>query len=93
MISPLALEELFKLLVNHFYNSKCKLKTWNGYHIVAVDGSTIQIPEAPENYSYFGGNPNKTGIETPLATVSALYDVMNDIHVDVSLNKYQRLIS
>lgn len=88
-ISPSAFFELYKLSVDYYYNSKNITKTWNSYHIFAVDGSTIQIPESQENYLYFGGNPNNTGIESPLATVSALYDVMNDILIDVSLNKYR----
>ncbi len=37
----------------------------------------------------FGGNPNKTEIVSPLASVSVLYDVMNDILVDVSLHPYR----
>ena len=65
------------------------LRTWNDFHIYAIDGSTIQIPESEENYKIFGGNPNKTQIVSPLASVSVLYDVMNDILVDVSLHSYR----
>ena len=36
-----------------------------------------------------GGNPNKTEIVSPLASASVLYDVMNDILVDVSLHPYR----
>lgn len=37
----------------------------------------------------FGGNSNKTGKVSPLASTSVLYDVMNDILVDVSLHAYR----
>ncbi len=64
-------------------------RTWNDFHIYAIDGSTIQIPESKENYEVFGGNPSKTQIVSPLASVSVLYDVMNDILVEVSLHSYR----
>lgn len=54
-----------------------------------MDSSTIQIPESKENYDVFGGNPNKTKIISPLASASVLYDVLNDIIVDVSFNPYR----
>ncbi len=88
-ISHEAFIELFRLSVEQFYNQATDLHTWNGFHIYAVDGSTIQIPESAENYNTFGGNPNKTGLISPLASVSVLYDVLNDIIVDVSLNSYR----
>lgn len=88
-ISHEAFIELFRLSVEHFYSQATDLRTWNGFHIYAIDGSTIQIPESAENYNTFGGNPNKTGIISPLASASVLYDVLNDIIVDVSLNSYR----
>ena len=88
-ISHEAFLELFRLSVKQFYSRPANLRTWNNFHIYAVDGSTIQIPESKENYEVFGGNPNKTEIVSPLASVSVLYDVMNDILVDVSLHPYR----
>lgn len=88
-ISHNAFVELFRLSVEHFYNQPTDLHKWNGFHIYAVDGSTIQIPESEENYKIFGGNPNKTEKITPLASASVLYDVMNDILVDVSFHTYR----
>ena len=88
-ISHEAFLELFRLSVEQFYSMASDLHTWNGFHIYAVDGSTIQIPESEENYKVFGGNPNKTETVSPLASVSVLYDVMNDILVDVSLHSYR----
>lgn len=88
-ISHKAFLELFRLSVKQFYFRPADLRTWNNFHIYAVDGSTIQIPESKENYEVFGGNPNKTEIVSPLASASVLYDVMNDILVDVSLHPYR----
>ncbi len=88
-ISHKAFLELFRLSVEQFYSRSANLHTWNGFHIYAVDGSTIQIPESEENYMVFGGNPNKTGKISPLASTSVLYDVMNNILVDVSFHVYR----
>lgn len=88
-ISHEAFLELFRLSVTQFYCQSLDLHTWNDYQIYAVDGSTIQIPESEENYKVFGGNPNKTEKVSPLASASVLYDVMNDILVDVSLHPYR----
>lgn len=88
-ISHMAFLDLFRLSVKQFYDQVTNLHTWNGFHIYSVDGSTIQIPESEENYKVFGGNPNNTGIISPLASVSVLYDVLNDILVDVSFNPYR----
>lgn len=88
-ISHNAFLELFRLSVKQFYLEAPCLHTWNGFHIYAIDGSTVQIPESKENYEVFGGNPNKTEKISPLASVSVLYDVMNDILVDVSLHSYR----
>jgi len=89
-ISHKAFIELFRISVEQFYNqSSDDVHTWNGFHVYAVDGSTIQVPESEENYKVFGGNPNKTEKVSPLASASILYDVMNDILVDVSLHPYR----
>lgn len=88
-ISHKAFVELFRLSVEHFYDQSTDLRKWNGFHIYAVDGSTIQIPESEENRKIFGGNSNNTEKISPLASASILYDVMNDILVDVSFHTYR----
>lgn len=88
-ISPDAFKELFRISVEQFYKVPDILNNWNGFHIYAVDGSTIQIPESKENSIFFGSNPNKTAKESPLASISVLYDVLNDVLVDTSLYPYR----
>ncbi len=78
-----------RISVEQYYQHFKDLRLWNGFHIYAIDGSTIQIPDSQQNVESFGGNPNKTGKLSPLASVSVLYDVMNDILVDVTLNAYR----
>ena len=88
-ISHEAFMELFRLSVSRFYQSCHNRSAWNGFQVYTVDGSSIQIPESDENSLVFGGNPNKTGKLSPLASISVLYDILNDILVDVSLHPYR----
>ena len=45
--------ELNRECVNHFYvNSNYLL--WNGFRLVAYDGTRINIPKNPETIQYFG---------------------------------------
>lgn len=88
-ISHEAFLHLFRLSVSKYYQHNQNLLLWNGFHVYAVDGSTIQIPESKENLQVFGSNPNKCEKDTPLASISALYDIMNDVLVDAHLNPYR----
>lgn len=88
-ISANACMELCQLFSKVFYKHTNTFPLWNGYHIYAIDGSTIQIPPSDENINFWGNNPNQYGKDEPLASVSLLYDVMNDIIVDSYIGKYR----
>ena len=53
-IHPSLFKELFYLSVDHFYSSIPERKTWHGYHLFAVDGSRIELPNSKSNFEYFG---------------------------------------
>lgn len=89
-ISYEAIRELFRLSVSYFYESIDNSTLWNGYHIFAIDGSTVQIPFSDENMQEFGTNPNQYDMDNALASSSMLYDVMNDIIVDATLSRYRQ---
>ena len=76
-----ALKHLFSLTtdIDRFYND---IKTWRGYRILAIDGTLIQLPNTPENKDYFGSSLNQFG-GVAQARSSALYDVLNDLIIDV----------
>ena len=57
-ISPEAFKELCRLFVDSFYNSKKKLNKWHGFNILAVDGTSIQVPDTIECGKYFGVSKN-----------------------------------
>ena len=82
-------KELLHFSVNTFYGSYRQRKTWNGYHLFAVDGSSIQVPKTKDNLEYFGICRNRHhSREDAMARISILYDLLDDIIVDGSINNY-----
>ena len=87
-ILPSLFKELFCLSVRTYYEMIHKRKTWHGYHVFAVDGSKLQLPNSKGNLDYFGKrfNPSNTSQIYSLALCSTLYDVLEDMIVDCSLH-------
>lgn len=95
-ISPEAFLELCRLFVDRYYSLNKNLATWNGFNILAVDGTSLQVPDTKECGEYFGLSSNQNDTKTAVATASALYDVLNDIVVDARITKFktsERLIA
>ncbi|NLK24451.1 MAG: hypothetical protein GX309_10900 [Clostridiales bacterium] len=57
-ILPQAFAELFRLFVDKFYSLNNKLATWNGFNILAIDGTSLQVPDTKECGEYFGLSSN-----------------------------------
>jgi len=88
-ISSEAFNELCRLFVSKFYSLNSNLNTWNGFNILAVDGTSLQVPDTNECGEYFGLSRNQNKTRTAIASASALYDVLNDIIVDARITKYK----
>ena len=88
-ISYQAFNEFFKLSVRLFYKDYQKINTLNGYNVLAIDGTTIQVPSTDENIDVFGYNPNHYSKLEALTSGSLLYDALNDYIIDAKLYKYR----
>lgn len=86
-ISPKAFRDLF-LYSNDYISNHTKQKTWHGHRLLAVDGTTIQLPSTTENYNYFGGHTNEKGDAFPIAQANSLFDVLNDTFIDADISCY-----
>lgn len=87
-ILPSLFKELFVLGAHTYYEMIDNRKTWHGYHVFAVDGSKLQLPNSKGNLDYFGkrfitSNPSQV---YSMALCSTLYDVLEDMIVDCSLH-------
>lgn len=86
----------FKFLLHEFTSSFDDLKTYEGYRLLAVDGSDLNIPHNPNDpKTYFQTLPNSKGYN--LLHLNAMYDLRNKLYVDAliqpgkKMNEYRAL--
>ena len=76
-----ALRELFMLIVDYIYKGYYDI--WQGYRLLAIDGTKIQLPNDPNLKLNFGTLGQNNTAAT--AQASALYDVLNNVIVDAQI--------
>ena len=79
-----AFTEASDFIVNDFYKTQ-KTLTWHGYRLVAIDGSTLRLPDAKEIREKFGVHRNQS-TDCPLARMSQAYDPLNNIALSVAID-------
>ena len=87
-INPGAFEELFKTTATSFYEGS-EYKTYKGYRVCAIDGSDINLPNTKGLLDIYGSEPYHNGSIQVQSMVSCLYDVLNHVIIDASMNHYQ----
>ena len=89
-INPSLFKELYYLSVDLFYKLIPSRKLWNGYHLFAIDGSKIELPNSKSNFDFFGemfGYPDPERRFT-MGLASVVYDVLDDYVVHASFHRY-----
>ena len=86
-IKPSAFEELFRTTAQDFYKTP-DYKTIKGYRVCAIDGSDINLPKTKELLDIYGSETYGNGIQQVQSLVSCLYDVLNHIVIDATMNPY-----
>lgn len=89
-ISPDLFKELFYLSVDLFYSQIPSRKSWNGYHLFAIDGSKMELPNSKSNFEFFGemfGYPDPNRRFT-MGLASVVYDVLDDYIIHASFQRY-----
>jgi len=76
-------EKMVREAVKMEYSGEYELPLFQGYHVLAVDGSYLQLPRTDELRQEFGvrGGGKATG-KQPSAGVSVLYDVLHGWPLD-----------
>lgn len=88
-IKPSLFKTFFNASVSIFYNKLPSRKTWNGYHIFAVDGSKLELPNSKSNFEFFGKMATTVYKKLfTMALASMIYDVLEDYIVHASIDKY-----
>jgi len=86
-IDPKVFTRLSTLLVGEFYtDNETAIKRWNGFRVLAVDGSSIALPFTSELKNIYGEAKNQTDTSIVQARVSVLYDVLNHYVLDSVLS-------
>ncbi len=78
-------EGMARGLVEIEYSGEYELPQWHGYHVFAIDGSTLQLPRVDALREEFGTRGR--GNECPCAGVSVLYDVLHGWALDPAITK------
>ena len=89
-INPALFKELYYLSVDLFYKQLPSRKLWNGYHLFAIDGSKIELPNSKSNFEFFGemfGYPDPNRRFT-MGLGSIVYDVLDEYIVHASFQRY-----
>lgn len=88
-LNPLAFLDLLRFHAKNIYEDNNGVLNWKGYLLLAADGSDVNVPLTKENVQKYGNAAHK-GKETkerPQVGVSAVFDVLNRIILDMSINQ------
>lgn len=86
-LRPEALRELLSHSARVFADDS-QVELWHGRRVLALDGTTLRVPDVPECAAHFGGMQTSCGKFRPLARATALLDVARDCFVDAKLGGY-----
>jgi hypothetical protein len=77
-------------IVNQFYQQG-NYKKWKGFRILAIDGSTLQLPDHPsltEKFSRHAFGAQRS-VDRWMSRVSFLYDVLNKVVIDAQMESFK----
>ena len=86
-LNPEVFKQLNRSYLSDFYRGKEAI-CWNGYIVLAIDGSKVEIPNSVENRQVYGESDNGHG-GPARANCSILYDVFNGFMLEVDLDSYK----
>lgn len=84
-INSLFFKCLYTVLADSFYlHYQDEVKRWNGFRVIAVDGSTSYLIDNEEVTAHFGTHGNQRGSVT-LGRIMSAYDVLNKITIKADM--------
>ncbi len=89
-LNPKAFTHLTDLIIDRFYG-EADYQKWNGYRLLAVDGSVLNLPYSKSIIKEFGYEKyiKKGSGKKSMARCSILYDVQNQITLDAQIDSYK----
>lgn len=87
-INPEVFKHLTSVIIKNFYTSdNDDLKLLGGLRVLACDGSIITLPFTKELKERYGVVKNVSTLNIVQAKVSVLYDVLNELVLDIDIDK------
>ncbi len=80
--------EFNRHLLEYFYDHFKNIKTWHGFNLLAIDGSTLKLFNYKDIREHFGTMKPQKGPARAMARVSQMFDVLNKITVDAIISPY-----
>lgn len=87
-ITPEAFIELNDAIMDVIYVKNSEYKLWNGFRVLAVDGSVLEIPDTELLREIYGCANGRTGA-VARATSSSVFDVINKIVIKSKIDRYK----
>ncbi len=84
-LSPMVFVLLNQKLIEEFYTDNT-IQTFKGLRLLAIDGSTLRLPNYPELSEQYGTNPANSKL--PLAKISIMYDILNHVSLHGTIDCY-----
>jgi len=85
-LSPIVFTLLNQKLLEEFYSDNT-INLFKGFRVLAIDGSTLRLPQDEILFDHYGGEEQKSSV--PLAKISTMYDVLNNITLHGVIDKYK----
>jgi len=80
--------ELDKDQIGYFYDTT-DYKKWNGFRLIAVDGSTSRLPNSEAILEEYGvADISETSTPIILSRLSQAYDMLNHLTIDAQFSSY-----
>lgn len=89
-LNPYAFIDLFQFHNKNFYQDpETELYTLNGFLVLAVDGSSVNVPTTPETIEAYGTSSRKGTKPQASLGLACLYDALNRMIICASLHRHK----
>ncbi|MCJ8503203.1 IS4 family transposase [Desulfatitalea alkaliphila] len=68
-----------------YFEKHLSPRTWLGFRLLAIDGSTTRLPIYDDIIEHFGTWKGRKGAPSPMARISQLFDPLNKITIDAAI--------
>jgi len=82
-------------VLDTFYGDRGSVDLWHGHRLLAIDSSTVRMPDSGALFEFFGGHEpsnqsGSCGVRVPLSRLSVLYDLRNQLGIDARICKFSQ---